>query len=71
MGSQGGYKHRKRRSDRKRTQRELKARENLRRVQNKFESKGQTWDPKNNSAQMAELTHAARRVINESEFARL
>ena len=71
MGSQGGYKHRKRRSDRKRTQRLLKARENLRRIQHKYESKGQAWEPENNPAQMAELTHDARRLVSRTSYARI
>ena len=71
MGSQGGFKHRKRRLDRKRTQRELKGRENLRRVQNKYESKGQTWEPKDNPAQMAELTHDARRLVARTDYSKL
>jgi hypothetical protein len=71
MGSQGGYKHRKRKSDRKRTQRELKARESIRRIQHKYEAKGQTWEPANNPGQMAELTHDARRIVARTDYAKL
>lgn len=69
MAGQGGYKHRKVRQHRRRKQAEQKARENIARVRNQFEAKGQTWDPLRDSAQMAALTHAARRLISRSEYA--
>ena len=68
MAGKGGFKHRKRRLDRQSTGRELKAKENIRRVRNQFESKGQAWDPANNPAQMSALNHAARRVIARSSY---
>ena len=71
MAGQGGFKHRKRRRDRKRTQRLEKARDNLRRVRNKYESKGQAWDPQGNPGQMAELTHDARRVVSQSDYSKV
>jgi hypothetical protein len=71
MAGQGGFKHRKRRKDRKRTQRQEKARDNIRRIRHKYESKGQTWEPENNPAQMAELTHDARRLVGRTEYAKL
>ena len=71
MAGQGGYKHRKRRADRKRTQSILKARENIRRVRNKYEVKGQAWEPQDNPAQMAELTHAARRLVGRTDYSRV
>jgi hypothetical protein len=60
MSGNGGYKQRKTRLARKRRQTTEKARENIRRVRLQFESKGQTWDPKNDGAQLAALNHAAR-----------
>ncbi len=68
MAGQGGFKHRKRRLDRKRTCRLLKAQENIRRVRNQFESKGQAWDPANNPAQQAALNHHARRVVARNTY---
>ena len=71
MGGKGGFKHRKRVQDRKRTQRELKARENIRRVRNMFESKGQAWDPLNEQSQLKELTHDARRFIQRTDYSKV
>ena len=71
MSGKGGFKHRKRRWDRKRTQRLEKARDNIRRVRNKYESKGQAWEPLNNPAQMAELTHDGRRLVSQSDYAKI
>ena len=68
MAGNGGFKHRKRKLDRKSTQNILKAKESLRRVRNEFETKGQAWDPENNPAQMAKLNHAARRVVGRSQY---
>jgi len=68
MAGQGGYKHRKRKLDRQKTGRLLKAKENIRRVRNQFESKGQAWDPANNPAQQAALNHAARRVVARTTY---
>jgi hypothetical protein len=70
MAGKGGYKHRKIRLDRKRAQRALKGRQNLRRVRNEFESKGQAWDPTENSSQAAKLDHAARRLVKRSPYDR-
>ena len=69
MAGNGGYKQRKRRVDRQRTARILKAKESIRRVRNEFESKGQAWEPADNPAQMAKLNHAARRLISRSSYA--
>jgi hypothetical protein len=66
MAGQGGYKHRKRAARGRVNQRAKKARANIARVQNQFEAKGQTWDPANNSAQMAALNHDARRHVMRS-----
>lgn len=71
MAGNGGFKHRKRRRDRKRTQRLEKARDNLRRVRHKYESKGQAWEPQSNPAQMAELTHDARRVVSQTDYSKI
>lgn len=68
MAGKGGYKHRKRKLDRKATQNLLKAKESIRRVRNEFETKGQAWDPDNNPAQMAKLNHAARRAVARSQY---
>ena len=71
MAGNGGYKHRKRVADRKRTQHKIHAKANLERVRNQFESKGQAWDPANNSAQMAALTHDARRLVAKNDYSRV
>ena len=71
MAGSGGFKHRKRVVDRQRTRREQKAKANLARVRNQFESKGQAWEPLSNPAQMAELTHDARRLVSQSDYARI
>ena len=68
MAGQGGYKQRKRRNDRQGTAKVLKAKENIRRVRNQFESKGQAWDPANNPAQMSALNHAARRFVARNSY---
>lgn len=68
MAGQGGYKQRKRRNDRQGTAKVLKAKENIRRVRNQFESKGQAWDPAGNPAQMAALNHAARRFVARNAY---
>jgi hypothetical protein len=70
MAGKGGYKHRARALKNKQTQRLMKARESIRRVRHKYESKGQPWDPLNNPTQMAELTHAARQLIQQTSYAR-
>jgi len=43
----------------------LRAKENIRRVRNQFEAKGQDWEPENNATQRAALTHDARRLVAE------
>ncbi len=63
MAGKGGFKHRKRRLDRKRDQRRIKAKKNIARIQTQFEKQGQTWDPESNAAQMAALNHDARRLL--------
>ncbi len=68
MAGRGGYKHRARSLMNKQTQRKLRAKENLRRVRNQFETKGQPWEPTKNPAQMAALTHDARRLVGRSEY---
>jgi len=70
MAGKGGYKHRARRLANKRTQRSLRAKENIARVRNQFETKGQPWDPENNPAQMSALTHDARRMIKRTSYAK-
>ena len=68
MAGKGGYKHRARALHNKRTQRRKAAKENIRRVRNQFESNGQTWEPLENPAQMAALTHDARRMVSRSKY---
>ena len=68
MAGKGGFKHRKRRLDRKRTQRKLKAKANIARVRLQFEKQGQAWDPQDNASQMAALNHDARRLLSKHEF---
>jgi hypothetical protein len=68
MSGQGGYKHRARALGNKRSQRIKQAKENIRRVRNQFEAKGQAWDPENNPAQMAALTHEARRLVQRGSY---
>lgn len=70
MAGKGGYKHRKRRLDRKRTQRKLKAKANIARVRTQFEKQGQAWEPTDNPAQMAALNHDARRLLAKHEYDR-
>ncbi len=67
MSGSGGHKHRRSKLDRKQSQRRMKAKANIARAQGLFEAKGQTWDPKNNSAQLAALNHDARRFVLRSE----
>ena len=71
MAGSGGFKHRKRVVDRQRTRREQKAKANLARVRNQFESKGQAWDPENNPAQMSALNHDARRAVARTKYTKL
>lgn len=68
MAGKGGFKHRKRRLDRKRTQRKLKAKANIARVRNQFEKQGQAWDPDSNASQLAALNHDARRLVSQHAF---
>ncbi len=63
MSGNGGYKHRKRRLERKRTQARNLGRENVLRVRKMFEDKGQAWDPASNSVQAQALSHAGRRYL--------
>jgi hypothetical protein len=69
MSGRGGHKHRVRSLKNKRRQRILRAKEIIRRVRNQFESKGQAWDPANTPAQMAALTHDARRLVARTSYA--
>jgi hypothetical protein len=71
MAGRGGFKHRKRKVDRLRTRREQKARANIARVRNQFESKGQAWEPEANPAQMSALNHDARRHVARSTYAKV
>ena len=71
MAGKGGFKHRKRKLDRARTQREQKARANIARIQNQFEKRGQTWEPESNAQQMAALNHAARRMLAKTDYDRV
>jgi len=71
MAGQGGYKHRKRKSDRLGTRRVQKAKANIARVRNQFESKGQTWEPDANPAQMSALNHDARRQVARSRYTKI
>jgi hypothetical protein len=71
MSGQGGYKHRVKRTKQKWSQSEGKAKADILRARALFESKGQAWDPLNNSAQMAALNHAARRYVAASTTTRL
>ena len=63
MSGSGGYKHRKRSKLAKRRRTLLKARQNIARVRNQFEARGQTWDPAQNTQQLAALNHAGRHEI--------
>jgi hypothetical protein len=65
MSGSGGYKHRKHRRLAKLGQARKKARANLARVKNQFEQKGQAWDPTNNQAQLAALSHTARHQLQQ------
>lgn len=62
MSGSGGQKHRKKRLQQKRSQARRAGAENVARVRNLFERKGQTWDPAKNSIQAQALNHAGRRV---------
>lgn len=68
MSGNGGYKHRHRALGNKKGQSVKQAKENIERVRNQFESRGQAWDPANTPAQMAALNHAARRLVSRSRF---
>jgi hypothetical protein len=71
MSGNGGFKHRKCNVDRLRARRVQKAKANIARVRNQFESKGQAWEPESNPAQMSALSHDARRHVNRSKYANL
>ena len=71
MAGKGGFKHRKRIVDRQETRRVQKAKANIARVSNQFESKGQAWDPENNPAQMGALNHDARRLVARTKYSKL
>lgn len=66
MSGSGGYKHRVVRKNRKRSRAIQKGRANLARILNQFEQKGQAWDPASNPAQLAALSHEARRLLDKS-----
>jgi hypothetical protein len=68
MSGSGGYKHRASALAQKKGQHRKKARANVARVRKSFEAKGQTWDPKNNPAQLAALNHEARRLLGRSAY---
>jgi hypothetical protein len=63
MSGSGGYRHRNVRKHAKRRQTLQKARANIARIRNQFESRGQAWDPANNQQQLAALNHAGRHEI--------
>jgi hypothetical protein len=69
MSGQGGHKHRVRALRGKRERHRQKAKANIASVRGIFESKGQAWDPQSNPAQMAALSHDARRWIASSATA--
>lgn len=69
MSGRGGYKHRAQGLHNKRRQRIQRAKAIIARVRNQFESKGQAWDPANTPAQMAALTHDARRLVARTSYA--
>lgn len=69
MSGRGGHKHRVRSLGNKHRQRLKRAKAIIQRVRNQFESKGQSWDPLNNPAQMAALTHDARRLVQRTTYA--
>lgn len=71
MAGKGGFKHRKRRVDRQKTRRVQKAKANVARVRNQFETKGQAWDPDSNPAQMSALNHDGRRLVARTKYAKL
>ena len=66
MSGSGGYKHRVIRKRAKRSQAAAKGRENIARVRNRFEQRGQSWDPANNPQQLAALNHDGRRLLSRS-----
>jgi hypothetical protein len=68
MAGSGGFKHRLTGVVHRKHRRHVKAAESVRRAQGLFESKGQTWDPKNNPQQMAALNHEARRLMARSDY---
>ncbi len=69
MSGHGGHKHRSVMRHHKQSRRTQKARESIAKVRGIFEAKGQAWDPKNNPAQFAALTHDARRFVNKGTYA--
>ncbi len=68
MAGKGGHKHRRVKLNRKRMRAVQKAKENIARVRKQFEDRGQAWDPQNNSAQMAALSHEGRRVLARTTY---
>jgi hypothetical protein len=63
MSGSGGYKHRKKRLERKRARAKLLARRNAARAQSRFAEKGERWEPSKNPIQAQALNHAARRML--------
>ena len=68
MSGHGGHKHRTVAAHHRATQKEKKARASIAKARGIFEAKGQAWDPKNNPAQLAALTHDGRRLVLRSEY---
>ena len=68
MSGHGGHKHRSMAKHHKRQQKLAKAKASIAKGRGIFEAKGQAWDPKNNPAQLAVLTHDARRLVLQSEY---
>lgn len=68
MSGSGGYKHRKIQKLAKRRRAANKGRDNIARVRNQFEQRGQTWDPGNNQQQLAALNHEGRRLLSRSAY---
>ena len=69
MSGSGGKKHRDIRKVGKRNRAAKKGRANVARVRNQFEQKGQAWDPAQNPAQLAALSHEGRRLVSKSPVA--
>ena len=63
MSGNGGFKQRQTALHNKVNQRRKKAQANIARIRNQFEEKGQTWDPVNDSSQLAALNHHGRRFV--------